>query len=626
LTIYIPEEKVSEIKNTADIVEVISEVVVLKKTGKNYVGLCPFHSEKTPSFTVSPEKQIFYCFGCSAGGNIFSFLMKHDGMSFPDAAKMLAERYGIDIPTPIMSPEQKRRISQRESLFAANRQAMEFFRKKLLDDISGRRAIKYLKKRGINKEILDKFYLGYAPEGWENLLRFFTKNNISLDLAEKAGLILPRKEKSGFYDRFRDRIIFPIFDLNMQVTGFGGRVMDDSLPKYLNSPETPVYHKSRSLYGLHLAKMKCRENERVFIVEGYFDLLALHQHGLQDSVATLGTSLTSEHVQLLKGFIGKDGRIILVFDSDDAGIKAAQRSIEVFDKAYINAQIVILPDGYDPDSYLFQFGVESFLDLVSRAKYIIPFLMDSAVEKHGLSIEGKIRVISDMKEPLGAINDNDLRSLYIKELAERINIDEFAILEKVRTISLRNRNRDKMPTWPNTGFSPGSNKTSMPDKVQEKAFQGKWEKLERQIIAMMVQFPQILPEISERNILELFENNDLKSIGQLLLRHKDESEMQLSDIMNLIKKKEQRNIVASLAIEESMWNHDACIGIITRFDSIRRKNERELLEKIKAAEKDNDLELLVKLLNQKQKMALLNEKKKMALLNEKKKPMESAGG
>lgn len=626
MTIYIPEEKVSEIKNTADIVEVISEVVVLKKTGKNYVGLCPFHSEKTPSFTVSPEKQIFYCFGCSAGGNIFSFLMKHDGMSFPDAAKMLAERYGIDIPTPIMSPEQKRRISQRESLFAANRQAMEFFRKKLLDDISGRRAIKYLKKRGINKEILDKFYLGYAPEGWENLLRFFTKNNISLDLVEKAGLILPRKEKSGFYDRFRDRIIFPIFDLNMQVTGFGGRVMDDSLPKYLNSPETSVYHKSRSLYGLHLAKMKCRENERVFIVEGYFDLLALHQHGLQDSVATLGTSLTSEHVQLLKGFIGKDGRIILVFDSDDAGIKAAQRSIEVFDKAYINAQLVILPDGYDPDSYLFQFGVESFLDLVFRAKYIIPFLMDSAVEKHGLSIEGKIRVISDMKEPLGAINDNDLRSLYIKELAERINIDEFAILEKVRTISLRNRNRDKMPTWPNTGFSPGSNKTSMPDKVQKKAFQGKWEKLERQIIAMMVQFPQILPEISERNILELFENNDLKSIGQLLLRHKDESEMQLSDIMNLIKKKEQRNIVASLAIEESMWNYDACIGIITRFDSIRRKNERELLEKIKAAEKDNDLELLVKLLNQKQKMALLNEKKKMALLNEKKKPMESAGG
>lgn len=614
MTIYIPEDKVSEIKNTADIVEVVSEVVLLKKTGKNYVGLCPFHSEKTPSFTVSPEKQIFYCFGCAAGGNVFSFLMKHDGISFPDAAKMLAVRYGIDIPTDTLSPEQKRRISQRESLFAVNRQAMEFFRKQFLDVISGKRAMGYVKKRGINKEIFDNFNLGYAPKGWDNLLRFFKKKNISLDLVEKAGLIVSRKEKSGFYDRFRDRLIFPIFDLNMQGIGFGGRVMDDSLPKYLNSPETPVYNKSRSLYGLHLAKNKCREDERVYIVEGYFDLLALHQHGLQNSVATLGTSLTPEHVQLLKGFIGKDGRIILVFDSDDAGIKASQRSIEVFDKAYINAQIIVLPDGYDPDSYLFEFGVESFLELASRAKGIIPFLMDSAVKKHGLSIEGKIRVISEMKEPLGSITDNVRRSLYIKELAECINIDEFAVHEKIRKISLRNRDRDKRPTWPNTGFSLGRHKTSVPDKVQEKAFKGKWDKLERQIIAMMLQFPQILSEISERNILELFENNALKSIGQLLLKHKDESEMQLSDIINLIEKKEQRSIVASLAIEENIWDHDACIGIITRFESIRRKNEKKLLEKIKAAEKDNDLELLVKLLNQKQKMALLTEKKKMALL------------
>ncbi len=614
MTIYIPEDKVSEIKNTADIVAVVSEVVVLKKTGKNYVGLCPFHSEKTPSFTVSPEKQIFYCFGCAAGGNVFSFLMKHDGMSFPDAAKILAGRYGIDIPTTTMSPEQKRRMSQRESLFAANRQAMEFFRKLLLDDISGRRAMGYLKKRGINKEIFDNFYLGYAPKGWDNLLRFFTEKNISLDLVEKAGLIVSRKEKSGFYDRFRDRLIFPIFDLNMQVIGFGGRVMDDSLPKYLNSPETPVYNKSRSLYGLHLAKMKCRENERVFIVEGYFDLLALHQHGLQDSVATLGTSLTPEHVQLLKGFVGKDGRVILVFDSDDAGIKASQRSIEVFDKGYINAQIIILPDGYDPDSYIFEFGVESFLDLVSEAQGIIPFLMDSAVKKHGLSIEGKIRIISEMKEPLGSISDNIRRSLYIKELAECINIDEFAVLEKIRKISVRNRDRAKRPTWPNTDLGRGHHKTSIPDKAQEKVFQGKWDKLERQIIAMMLQFPQILSEIYKRNILDLFENNALKSIGQVLLTHKDDSKVQVSDIINLIEDKEQKNIVASLAIGEDIWDHEACIGIITRYESSRRKNENKLLEKIKAAEKDNDLELLAKLLNQKQKMALLNEKKKMALL------------
>ena len=614
MTIYIPEDKVSEIKNTANIVEVVSEVVLLKKTGKNYVGLCPFHSEKTPSFTVSPEKQIFYCFGCAAGGNVFSFLMKHDGISFPDAAKILAGRYGIDIPTRTMSPEQKRRMSQRENLLAVNRQAMEFFRKQLLEAASGKRAMEYLKKRGINKEIFDNFNLGYAPQGWDNLLSFFIKKNISLDLVEKAGLIVPRKEKSGFYDRFRDRLIFPIFDLNMQAIGFGGRVLDDSIPKYLNSPETPVYNKSRSLYGLHLAKMKCRENERVYIVEGYFDLLALHQHGLQDSVATLGTSLTPEHVQILKGFVGKDGKIILVFDSDDAGIKAVQRSIGIFMRMEVNASIIVLPEGYDPDSYLFEFGYESFLDSDSRARSLMSFLIDSAVKKHGLSIEGKIRIISEMKEPLSSINDNIKRSLYIKELAECINIDESAVLEKIRKLSVRNRDKAIRPTMPNNFLSLSQNKAAIPDNVKGKAIQGKWGRLERQIIAMMLQFPQILYEISERNILDLFENNALKSIGQVLLKHKDYSEIQVSDIINLIEDKEQRNIVASLAIGEDIWNYEACIGIITRFESIRKKNEKKLLEEIKAAEKENDLELLSKLLKQRQKMALLTEKKKMALL------------
>jgi len=600
LTIYIPEDKISEIKNTANIVEVVSEVVLLKKTGKNYIGLCPFHSEKTPSFTVSPAKQIFYCFGCAAGGNVFSFLMKHDGISFPDAAKILARRYGIDIPVRTMSPEQKRRMSQRENLLAVNRQAMEFFRKQLLDAVSGKRAMGYLKKRGINKEIFDNFNLGYAPQGWDNILSFFKKKNISLNLVEKAGLIVPRKEKSGFYDRFRDRLIFPIFDLNMQAIGFGGRVMDDSMPKYLNSPETPVYNKSRSLYGLNLAKMKCRENGRVYIVEGYFDLLALHQHGFQDSVATLGTSLTPEHVQILKGFVGKDGKIILVFDSDDAGIKAVMRSIGIFMRMEVDARIIVLPEGYDPDSFLFKFGYESFLDSDSKARSLMSFLIDSAVKKHGLSIEGKIRIISEMKEPLSFINDNIKKSLYIKELAECISIDESAVLEKIRNLSVRNRDKAIRPT--------------MPDKIQGKAFQGKWGRLERQIIAMMLQFPQILSEISKRNILYLFENTALKSIGQVLLKQKDYSEMQVSDIINFIEDKEQKNIVASLAIGEDMWDYEACIGIITRFESIQKKNEKKLIEKIKAAEKDNDLELLANLLRQKQKMALLTEKKKMALL------------
>ena len=300
---FIPEDKITAIKNSADIVEIISESVVLKKAGKNHLGLCPFHAEKIPSFTVNSEKQIFYCFGCGEGGNIFSFLMKKEGLSFPEAAERLARRCGIEIPTKRMSPEQKKRMNERENLFAINRQAMDFFQQSLRDSAAGKNAMEYLNNRGIKKETINSFCLGYAPAEWDKLVNFFSEKRISPALAEKSGLIVPRKGKSGYYDRFRDRIIFPIFDESRQVIGFGGRVLDDSMPKYLNSPETPLYNKSRSLYGLHSAKEKCRESHSVFIVEGYFDLLALHQHGIQNSVATLGTSLTHEHVRDRKSVV-----------------------------------------------------------------------------------------------------------------------------------------------------------------------------------------------------------------------------------------------------------------------------------------------------------------------------------
>ena len=580
LAVYIPEEKINDIKNSADIVDIISEVVVLKKSGKNFLGLCPFHSEKTPSFTVSPGKQIFYCFGCSVGGNVFSFLMKQEGLSFPEAARMLARRYGIDIPVRTMSPEQKRRISERESVLAINRQAMDFFRCALLENRSGKKAMEYLLKRGISREIIDDFKLGYAPEGWDNLAIYFSKKKQPDGLVEKSGLIIPRKGKSGFYDRFRSRIIFPIFDTSMQVIGFGGRVMDDSLPKYLNSPETPVYNKSRSLYGLHMAKGKCRESRTVFIVEGYFDLLALHQNGIQNSVATLGTSLTPEHVQALRGFIGKNGKVVLVYDSDIAGIKAAQRSIEVFDKGYVDASIVVLPVGHDPDSYLLEFGAELFTSLAAESKGVISFLIDCAVKKHGLSTEGKIHIISDMKTPLAAINDNVARSLYIKELAECVGIDETAVLEKVREVSAGRRSDIAKP-------------------VADYVLKNNGNRLETQIIAMMLQFPEVLPEVNNRGLLNLFEDNILKSIGEVILKLKGSSGELASELMTIIDDKDKRNIIASLAMEDELWDRDECLKRIAQFESSRYRHERKLLQEIKDAEERNDHELLLRLLKKK---------------------------
>jgi DNA primase len=640
LAIVIPESAILEIKNTADIVDIISEFVLLKKAGKNFVGLCPFHAEKTPSFTVSPEKQIFYCFGCGAGGNIFSFLMKHNGLLFPEAVKMIAARYGIEIPDQKLPPLQEKRISERESLLDINRKAMVFFSKVLLNGSEGKRAMIYLKKRGIQEKTIHRFSLGYAPPGWDNLVRFFSNKQIRLEWAEKSGLIVSKKNKNGFYDRFRDRIIFPIFDVNMQVIGFGGRVMDDSLPKYLNSPETAVYNKSRSLYGLNLAKQKCRETGSVFIAEGYFDLLSLHQHGIENSVATLGTSLTADHIRLLKGYAD---RMILVYDSDQAGIRAARRCIEIFWKEHVNfrkgdvfkkenvdTRILVLTDGHDPDSYLFEFGAEAFNNASKHAPGIISFLMESVIKKHGLSVEGKILIVSEMEETLAAIDDGVARSLYVKELAERISIDEAAVLEKVREVSIKKKDRTRRIKGSSVVSGSDFSMSGNSDECQKQTITAKGGRFERQIISMMLQFPKILPEISRRNVLEYFEDRLLKSIGQTMLNFKEDPNARaicppsvsgdgtyVSEIMNLIDDKTARRMIAALAIKENYWDDEGCLKLIGQYEDSRKRSGNDLLRKIKEAETANDHEQLMRLLQEKQKLAIMHKELKLNVLEKK---------
>jgi len=602
LAIFIPEDKVIEIKNAADIVDIVSEVVHLKKSGKNFLGLCPFHSEKTPSFSVSPEKQIFYCFGCGVGGNIFSFLMKHDGLAFPEAARTLARRYGVDIPKKSLTFEQKKRITERESLLNINRHAMEYFSRALRSKSSGIPAMNYLKKRGFSPEIIDKFHLGYAPKGWDNLLHFFSKKGVPPALIEKSGLILPKKDKRGYYDRFRDRIMFPILDINKAMIGFGGRVLDDSLPKYLNSPETPVYNKSRSLYGLYTAKDKCRATNTIFIVEGYLDLLSLHQHGIENSVATLGTALTPEHVRLLTRYAP---RIVLVYDSDEAGIRSAQRCVDIFWKEHVDfsrgdvfqeekadTHILVLPDEHDPDSFLMENSTEIFYEAASQAPGIITFLIEQAIGKHGLETEGKIRVIADLQGPLATINDNVARSLYIKQLAERIGIDENIVLEKVREHrSIKSIKNSDTP----------------------KDIADKGSRLEKQIIAMMLQFPVILPAIKRYNAVEYIENDILKSIGETVLEKQLSSAEQISELLTSIEDPVQENLIATLAMIEESWDESGCLKLIKQFVTTGKRNrDSKIIEQIKAAEKKNDQETLVKLLREKQKLAVQSQKQKLA--------------
>ncbi len=627
---FIPEDKISEIKYAADIVDIVSEAVLLKKAGKNFIGLCPFHTEKTPSFTVSPDKQIFYCFGCGTGGNVFSFFMKQEGLSFPEAARRLAKRYGIDLPIKPLSPYQKKKISEREGLLDINRRAMDFFHQALCHGTAGQAARSYLVHRGISQKTIEDFKLGYAPDGWDRLLNYFDSQGVSHTLIEKSGLILPRKNKNGYYDRFRNRIMFPIIDANMQVVGFGGRVLDDSLPKYLNSPETPVYSKGRSLYGIQQAKEKCRATGTVFIVEGYLDLLALYQHGIENSIATLGTALTSDHVRLLTRYAR---RMVLVYDSDEAGIRSAQRCIGTFWKEHVDfrrqdvfseekadTHILVLPAGHDPDSYVFEHGPEAFLKAASKSPGIITFLINRAVDKYGLSTEGKIRIISELQQSLAAINDRVAQALYIKQLAERIGIAETAILERIRDISTDKSRRISPGTPTNAPLSSSKIRDEKESVLEARGPEGVFtgSRVERQIIAMMIQFPEILPDVKNHKVLELFNDNKLRKIGESILRFNLTSADQVSELMSQAVDRQTRALIASLAIGEESWNRKGCLRLLGKFvEGGRKLRDGGLLEmQIKAAEKINDHALLLKLLAQKQKMAERSEKQKMAILNE----------
>lgn len=590
MAMFIQDEKVSEIRSAADILEVISESVQLKKAGQNYMGLCPFHSEKTPSFSVSPNRDIYHCFGCGAGGDVFSFIMKRDGLSFPEAVRVLAGRYGVDIPEKELDAKGQRIVSERENLFKANQIAMEYFQKTLLSGLSGEFARNYFKNRGITAEIVDLFKLGFVPDGWDNLSNHLANQRVPSAVAEKAGLIVS-KNQGRYYDRFRNRIIFPIIDISRNVTGFGGRVLDNSLPKYLNSPETPVYNKSKSLYGYNCTRSECRLTETVHIVEGYFDLITLYQYGVKNVVATLGTAMTRDHVRILSR--GGVKKFVLVYDSDNAGLKAAERSIPIFQKEFINANILVLPEGHDPDSFITEFGKEAFLEASKNAMGVMQFLTEAAVKRHGLTIEGRIKVIDDLKNTIAMVDDSLARSLYIRDVSARIGVDEAAVHEKIKAGVAK----------PAFGRNTLTNEKVVPvnfaAKNQPGTMNSRWAGMEHQIISMMLQFPEVLQECINKNVIDYFENEEYKAIGSMILGYSGSDREMIPCLMTGASTDRQRELIASLSIGEMPWLYEKCVYVITRFIESKTRYDDSLSERIRSAEENGDQELLLQLMNEK---------------------------
>lgn len=420
---YLPQDLIEEIRESNDIVDVISEYVSLQRKGKNYVGLCPFHKEKTPSFSVLQDKQIYHCFGCGEGGNVITFIMKYRNLDFPEAARMLAERANLTIPDGVVE-EERSNLKLRESIFNINRDTARLFYSRL--SRSGN-AVKYLDKRGIGPNIIKKFGLGYSLDSWDDLQKYLSSKGYPLELIEKAGLIIS-KGGSGYYDRFRNRIMFPVLDIKNRVIGFGGRVLDDSKPKYLNSPETPVFNKGSNLYGLNLAAAE-RDNKRIVIVEGYMDTIALHQYGITNAVASLGTALTKYQARLLKRYCNE---VIIGYDADAAGQAATLRGLDILTEAGCSVKILKIPRGKDPDEFIRLEGKEAFLKCMDNAMPLVEYKIRRKLEDFDLdSAEGKIGFLKACAQVLVEIDDPVVTDVYISKLSGETGISPSSLYEEI---------------------------------------------------------------------------------------------------------------------------------------------------------------------------------------------------
>jgi len=466
--LYIEKETIEHIRDRARIEDVVMKYVPsLKKRGNNFVGLCPFHKEKTPSFTVSPDKQIFHCFGCNAGGNVFTFISKIENLDFTESVQFLANQMGIKI-----SGADKQKTSSITEMRRINLYAMKFY-SSCINAPNGKAGRDYISTRGVSEESIEKFHIGYAPEGWDYLARSLQKNRADMGLAEKTGLSLMTKDKRKYIDRFRGRVMFPIFDTSENVIAFGGRIIENSdQAKYLNSPDSEIFHKGDVLYGLNFAKDSIRENDRVIIVEGYLDVIGCHQNGLENVVAPLGTALTENHIKILSRLCNE---IIMLFDSDSAGVNAALKSLKTSESFNVDIKIAALPED-DPFDFIQKKGVMELMIVIDGALIPIEFQIETILNN------GKNQdVIKLMRQLIPVIDSLELdteKNKYLTHVAQRLNIDETDFRRDY--LQLRSRSGQQQSAVKRPGNEP---------KI------GYSSRLFRDLISLILHYPEITGDV-----------------------------------------------------------------------------------------------------------------------------------
>ena len=527
----IADEKIDEIRERTDIVEVVSSYLSLKRAGVNHQGLCPFHQEKSPSFNVNSARQIFHCFGCGVGGNVFSFLMRMEGLSFPDAVRRLGEKVGVEVEEEAVSPEEVRRRDERERILRINEVAGEFYQQLLLADEEGAPGRRYLRQRGYESEIVRTFQLGFAPGGWESLAKHLTGKNFSSEDSQKAGLVRPGKQERGDYDLFRNRLLFPIHDLQGRMVAFGGRVLDDSLPKYINSPETAVYHKGQTLYGLYQARDAMRHNGEALVVEGYFDVLALHRAGFSGAVATCGTALTADHARLLKRYADK---ILLIFDEDAAGRQATFRAMDALVPAGLLVSVVTMPVGEDPDSLLKEKGEEGFRLCLDAARPVLEVFIEDQLRVNDESVEGRARAAEQVLERIKRLPGDLERSLYVKRLAELTGLDVELLKSKVR------------------GGVPALKQGRAPAQSNPvRKLAAETGQTQKYLLRLMLMDDQQRRLVRQEGTADLFIDDLFRGLADYLLSREDEEGNLPDDLIDAALDADQQSLLTSLTFQEA---------------------------------------------------------------------------
>ena len=520
----LPSSFIDQVRTSAEILDVVSQYVPLKPAGKNFKGLCPFHKEKTPSFNVSPERQIFHCFGCGEGGDVFKFLMLYDKMSFMEAVEHLANRAGITVPTSKRSRAER---DDRSLFLTLHEESNRFYRHQLLERQSGRRALEYLLKRGLSRKTIEEREFGFAPDNWSNLLEHLTRKGHKPDEIARSGLAVPRRDGRGYYDRFRGRVMIPIRSESGKVVAFGARLLDKGEPKYLNSSESVIYRKSYTLFDFDRAREFVRNDGFVILMEGYFDCIQAQQAGVGNAVACCGTSLTVGHARLLKRY---SDRVVVNFDPDAAGQAATRRSIDLLIEEGFQVSVLTLPPGEDPDSFIRKNGSETYRKELANASLFIDYLMERTAERHDVDTpRGKATFLNEVLPTLALIQSHVERIAYVSRLAERAGISDEAVVEELRRKVMGRTKEIHLPEESTNTLKPAE------------------RDLVRWLLSAPVDSDALLSEMDDEDMQGLVTEPILKAIKEI----SKTGDLSTDTVMQRLSADQDRNLLTRIALEPS---------------------------------------------------------------------------